>query len=145
MAGVDRKMNVFTYGSLMFEKVWKQVVLGDYKSSTGTLHGYRRRCIKNETYPVAFEGNCFERIWGRVYFDITPQDLQRLDAFEGEQYERLSKDIVLDDGKSIKADVYILKEEYYDQIEDTPWDVEWFEHVGIEQFIEKYKGFNEVK
>jgi gamma-glutamylcyclotransferase (GGCT)/AIG2-like uncharacterized protein YtfP len=137
-------MHVFTYGSLMFEKVWKRVVLGKYENHMGTLHGYRRRCLKNETYPVAFEGSTHERIWGRVYFDLSKEDLERLDVFEGSQYLRQKVDIVLDDGRKIEANVYILKEEYYDEINDNPWDSEWFEHVGMAQFLEKYQGFDEV-
>jgi len=137
-------MHIFTYGSLMFEDVWKRVVLGDYESHMGTLNGYRRRCLEKETYPVAFEANPFERIWGRIYLNVNSEDLTRLDIFEGIQYERKCENITLDDGKSIDADVYILKAKYYDKIVDSPWDVEWFEHVGMAQFLEKYQGFSEV-
>jgi len=137
-------MHVFTYGSLMFEDVWKRVVLGDYESNMGTLHGYRRRCLKDETYPVAFEGSPHERIWGRVYMDLSHEDLLRLDIFEGLQYLRKDEKVILDDGGIIQSNVYILKEEYYDKIIDNPWDVEWFEHVGMAQFLEKYQGFDKV-
>lgn len=137
-------MHIFTYGSLMFENVWKRVVLGEYENYMGTLHGFRRRCLKDETYPVAFEGSPHERIWGRVYLDLSKEDLMRLDIFEGSQYERKSEEIVLDSGKTIQADVYILRDEYYDRINDNPWDVEWFEYVGMAQFLEKYQGFDEV-
>jgi gamma-glutamylcyclotransferase (GGCT)/AIG2-like uncharacterized protein YtfP len=137
-------MHIFTYGSLMFEDVWKRVVLGNYENYTGTLFGYRRRCLSEESYPVAFEGSPHERIWGRIYLNVNNEDLARLDVFEGSQYERKSENVELDDGKSINADVYILKTKYYDKIVDTPWDVEWFEHIGMAQFLEKYQGFSEV-
>lgn len=137
-------VNVFTYGTLMFPEVWTRVVQGEYESIRGTLHGYRRRCLTKETYPVAFEGALSERVLGEVYLNVSEEDLQRLDDFEGRYYSRKTEDIILEDGKIIRAGVYILKTDYYQMVEDNPWDIEWFRLVGMGRFLEQYQGFEKV-
>jgi len=137
-------MHVFTYGSLMFPEVWTRVVQGDYESIQGTLHGFRRRCLKQETYPVAFEGAPSERVLGQVYFDIDEEDMRRLDLFEGEYYARKEEDIVLENGKIVRASVYVLKSDFYQLVEDNPWDVEQFKLAGMQRFLEQYQGFLSV-
>ncbi|MBE0494978.1 MAG: gamma-glutamylcyclotransferase [Campylobacterales bacterium] len=137
-------VNVFTYGSLMFPQVWSRVVQGEYESIRGTLHGFRRRCLKKETYPVAFEGAPSERVLGEVYLNVNEDDIKRLDAFEGEYYLRKTEDIVLDNGKIVRASVYVLKSDFYQLVDDNPWDVEHFKLVGIQRFLEQYQGFLSV-
>lgn len=46
------KQHLFTYGSLMFENVWRRVVSGRYRSTPATLHGYRRQRVRGEDYPA---------------------------------------------------------------------------------------------
>ena len=127
--------HIFTYGSLMFEEVWNSLVLGQYTSAPAFLEGYARRCVKNKEYPVVFEAN--ESVNGILYYDVEPYDVERLDAFEGEYYER--KTILLNN--CIDAHVYVLKKEYYEIIDDKPWDEEAFAKEGIKRFCETYKGF----
>jgi len=127
--------HIFTYGSLMFEPVWSRLVLGNYTSAPALLEGYARRCVKNEDYPVVFEAQ--ESVKGIVYYDVEPYDLARLDAFEGEYYER--KTILLHN--CVDAEVYVLKKEYFDIIDDKVWSEEAFENEGIKRFCEHYKGF----
>jgi gamma-glutamylcyclotransferase (GGCT)/AIG2-like uncharacterized protein YtfP len=127
--------HIFTYGSLMFEPVWNRLVKGTYTSAPALLEGYARRCVKGEEYPVVFEAN--ESVHGMVYYDVEPYDVALLDTFEGDYYER--KTILLHN--CIDADVYVLKKEYFDIIDDKPWSVEAFEKEGIKRFCESYKGF----
>lgn len=137
-------VNVFAYGSLMFPQVWSRVVQGEYESIRGTLHGFRRRCLRNEPYPVAFEGAPSERVLGEVYLDVKEDDIVRLDRFEGEYYARKLEDVVLDNGKIIRANTYVLKPEFYPLVDDNPWDVEQFKLVGMQRFLEQYQGFASI-
>lgn len=127
--------HIFTYGSLMFQEVWESLVLGKYSHAPALLEGYARRCVKNEEYPVIFQAN--ESVKGIVYYDVEPYDIARLDTFEGEYYER--KTILLNN--CIDAEVYVLKCEFFDIIDDKPWSEETFEKEGIKRFCETYKGF----
>jgi len=127
--------HIFTYGSLMFEEVWSRLVKGTYTRAPALLEGYTRRCVKNEEYPVVFEAN--ESVKGVLYYDVEPYDIARLDAFEGEYYER--KSILLHN--CVDAEVYVLKQAYFDIIDDRKWDEEAFAKEGIKRFCESYKGF----
>lgn len=134
-------MNVFTYGSLMFSQVWAVVVAGDYRSATGRLSGFARRCVENETYPALIHGTKNDVVAGRVYFDIHPVDLLRLDRFEGVYYRRETVGVALEEGDSVEAEVFLFKDEYKGLLDERDWDVEWFEREGLVRFLEGYKGF----
>lgn len=130
--------HIFTYGSLMFDPVWRKLVKGNYPATKGVLFNYARRCVKEEDYPVIFKAN--EKVKGVVYYDVSDEDTKTLDDFEGEFYERITVDIVTNT-QTIQAEVYVLKEAYFSIIDDTPWSEEAFEKEGMRRFLESYKGF----
>jgi hypothetical protein len=57
-------MNLFTYGSLMFVEVWSQLVRGDYVKRPARLHGFTRRRVHKDVYPVIFRSNDSECVDG---------------------------------------------------------------------------------
>jgi len=59
-------MNLFTYGSLMFAEVWSQLVRGDYVKRPARLHGFTRRRVHGDVYPVIFKSNNGE--WDPQWF-----------------------------------------------------------------------------
>ncbi len=130
--------HVFTYGSLMFAPVWTKLVKGNYHATQGELHHYVRKCVQHEDYPVILEGN--DVVKGVVYYDVNDEDMQVLDDFEGEFYERITVDI-LTHTQTIKAEVYVLKKAYFSIIDDKPWSPENFAVEGIKRFLANYKGF----
>ena len=131
--------HLLTYGSLMFKDVWKRLIQSEYKADRATISGYARRCVKGDEYPAVFPAN--ESVTGVVYFDISDEDMQILDAFEGEYYERKTLTASLGNHQSIPVEVYILKEQYYHIVDDTLWSELHFAQEGIKRFIENYKGF----
>ena len=130
--------HIFTYGSLMFDSVWRKLVKGNYPATKGVLFDYARRCVKEEDYPVIFKAD--EKVKGVVYYDVSDEDTTILDDFEGEFYERITVDIVTHT-QTIQAEVYVLKEAYFSIIDDTPWSEEAFEKEGMRRVLESYKGF----
>ena len=133
-------MNIFTYGSLMFSEVWNMVVQGNYYSSSAVLHGYRRFCIKNESYPGLRPGQTDERVEGIVYHDINAQDLQKLDLFEGCYYERVPVNVDVGNCE-IKGQVYLIKDQYLYLATDNHWDPDDFYKKSIGDFVATYTGF----
>lgn len=128
--------HVFVYGSLMYLPVWLKVVKGIYRCENGVATGFQRHSVPGEAYPamVPLEG---AYVQGMVWFDVLPDDLHRLDAFEGEEYERSEIDVLLNsDGRVIKADTYmwlnpsVLNEEL--------WSVSHFETEGILSFLDRH-------
>jgi gamma-glutamylcyclotransferase (GGCT)/AIG2-like uncharacterized protein YtfP len=78
-------VNVFTYGSLMFEPVWRQVCFGIYPKQVATLKGYARFCVKGETYPAVI-AQPDAQVDGLLYLDVSVEDQERLNRFEGSEY-----------------------------------------------------------
>ena len=134
-------MNVFTYGSLMFERVWARVVGGVYERFNVTMYGYLRRKLKERAYPALIPGTRSDSVDGVLYLNIHPSDLLRLDLFEGDYYRKEKAECRIPGGEVTSAWVYLLKDRYYDLLEDAPWDPAWFAETGIRSFLKKYEGF----
>lgn len=132
-------MHLFTYGSLMFPQVWSSVVRGDYRQQPARLHGHQRRCIKGETYPAAIAASATDSIDGELYMNINPEDMQRLDRFEGDDYRKIEAPVVLMDNSVVMAAVYLYR--HHERVTPQDWDVQWFRHEGIRLFLAEYGGF----
>ena len=124
--------NVFTYGSLMFDEVWCKVVAGRYQSEAATLHDCRRFAVSGVSYPgvVAMAG---ERVAGLLYLDVSPDDLARLDAFEGAEYRREALTVTLANGATVCAWTYVWLD--HGRLSDAPWLSEAFR---LGEFLETY-------
>ena len=134
-------MHIFTYGSLMYREVWTLVVRGNYRCESATLPGYRRKAVRGEVYPVALHALPEDRIDGTVYLDVDPDDVGRLDTFEGEYYRRRIADVSLPSGATLEAGVFVLHPNYHHIAADEDWDVERFQRSGLPRFLSSYLGF----
>jgi gamma-glutamylcyclotransferase (GGCT)/AIG2-like uncharacterized protein YtfP len=134
-------MNLFTYGSLMFDEVWSHLVHGDYTRRPARLHGFARRRVQGDVYPVIVRSQSGDWVDGVVYFDIEPDDLKRLDVFEAEPYDRQTHIVVVDGCERHGADAYVLKDCYRHMIQDCEWDPQWFEREALPIFMGSYRGF----
>ena len=135
--------NIFTYGTLMFEEIWSQVVTGEYRRFPAILDGYDRKMARDEEYPVLYPHAPSSQVEGFVYLDVSDADLEKLDYFEGEYYFRKSEDVLVLESGKMPAAVYVLKEEYYSIISNKNWDPDYFKTQGIDLFKNKYDGFNQ--
>jgi gamma-glutamylcyclotransferase (GGCT)/AIG2-like uncharacterized protein YtfP len=134
-------MNIFTYGSLMFERVWTVVVAGTYRKTNARLFGYQRRKIRGEAYPALVPGTADDRVDGVVYLDVGQRDAVRLDRFEGSYYTKKKERCSLPDGSRISTWVYVFKEKFADIVDPQIWDPEWFEKNDIHTFMTSYQGY----
>lgn len=131
-------LHVFTYGSLMFQPVWSQVVTGRYACRPARLEGFARRRIRGADYP-AIVSTPLESVDGLLYLDVEPADLARLDAFEGDAYQR--EDVMVrpaDGGMPVPAGVYVWKDASL--LEPAGWDPQQFERERLGAFITEYCG-----
>ena len=131
--------NVFTYGSLMFPSVWDRVVQGRYRSSTATIHGLQRLQIRGEHYPALVINPNAGLLTGRIYYEVSANDIARLDHFESSDYARVSIAVAVE-GKALAADAYLtLKAETLTHLE---WCPEIFERDALESFLATYAASN---
>ena len=124
--------NVFTYGSLMFDEVWRQVVSGDYRSAPATLHHHQRHALTGRSYPGVVAAPDV-RVAGRLYFDVNAADLARLDAFEGAEYRRDALQVMLASGEPVDAWTYIWLDPQ--RLSGQPWHSEAFR---LREFLQTY-------
>lgn len=135
--------HVFTYGSLMYDPVWRTVVAGDYRSMPAAIMGYQRRAVMGEHYPALIpSAEAADAVVGRLYCDVSAEDLNRLDVFEGEQYQRSSCSVKVATDGELTCEVYIWRAHYNSLLSPEPWDLQAFEERGLALFRAHYRGFN---
>jgi gamma-glutamylcyclotransferase (GGCT)/AIG2-like uncharacterized protein YtfP len=135
-------MHLFTYGSLMFEPVWSRVVRGSYVKRTARLHGFTRRKVRGDVYPVIFRSHDEAWVDGVVYLGVCDEDVRRLDLFEGDLYDRQSHTVIVEEAEKLFACAYILKETCIHMSDDLEWNPQWFATNGLPVFLGRYKGFH---
>lgn len=144
---MSRAQHVFTYGSLMFDAVWCRVVRGHYRSEPCEIEGYQRFAIRSESYP-AMVRMAGVRLAGRLWLDVLPDDLARLDRFEGPEYQRIEIAVAparasSDDRSSLPAvSVWRTAQAYLwldgARLTDLPWDPALFERERLEDFLRRH-------
>ena len=128
-------MNVFTYGSLMFPSVWARVVRGTYQSTECAIHGFRRVRVRDRLHPALIIAANTAPIVGRLYFDVSAEDIVRLDHFETSNYARVA--IAATVGRrTVVAQSYLALN--VDSLLDEDWSVAEFEQHGLPIFNATY-------
>ena len=133
-----RAMNVFAYGSLMFETVCQRVISGSYASSPAILHGYKRTCVIGESYPAIYSDKADTIVEGVVYFDVSQDGLPLLNDFEGECYDPQDVKLELPDGERLEARAYVLKKAFSHIVSPVEWDADAFARTGVRRFLKRY-------
>jgi gamma-glutamylcyclotransferase (GGCT)/AIG2-like uncharacterized protein YtfP len=112
--------NLFVYGTLLYPKLWQRLVRRRYRHAPARLPDHRRLQVRGEGYPglIRCKG---ESVEGCVYFGIQPQDLRRLDHYEGEQYEQRVVTVELGDGTPVRAITYLFKKPYRARLAKREW------------------------
>ena len=112
------------------------------------LPKYTRRRIRNCDYPAIIPsskpGAC---VRGTYVRGLTRGDQQRLDLFEGDQYERIRLRLKLldeegNEGEEKEAETYVWAEDI-SELEDGEWDFEEFRREKMVRWVgsdEEYGG-----
>ena len=131
------KVDVFTYGSLMFAPVWQRVVRGHHRSIEATLFGYNRFAVAGEAYPgiLAHSESAHDaQVTGLVYLGVDADDLLRLDRFEGEDYQRCTVGVHTDAAPPVlSAQTYVYKNAA--RLSELAWNPQEF---ALEKFMASY-------
>jgi gamma-glutamylcyclotransferase (GGCT)/AIG2-like uncharacterized protein YtfP len=125
--------HVFTYGSLMFEPVWRRVVLGHYLSEVASIRGFRRLSVREKEHPALVISRQGDEILGRVYLDVRHSDIERLDAFETERYARVTITATAESDHRL-----VLAQTYLALNVDELRNVSRFEREGLPRFMAGY-------
>ncbi|KAG0611056.1 hypothetical protein M758_7G111300 [Ceratodon purpureus] len=80
--------NAFVYGSLLAPEVLTVLLQRVPRSSPAVVHDYHRYSIKNRIYPAVLPKKG-DKVFGKVLFDLSEQELHILDRFEDIEYTKL--------------------------------------------------------
>jgi len=131
-----KHMNLFVYGTLMDDDVWKTVEVKNYESSEAILLGYERRKLHGVSYP-GIRRIAAGIVKGKVFWDVDVDDLIKLDAFEGDEYCRKILPIKVND-TFVKAFAYELKPEFEHLMTNEEWSLDNFKHQGKRSFLTEF-------
>jgi gamma-glutamylcyclotransferase (GGCT)/AIG2-like uncharacterized protein YtfP len=138
-------MHVFTYGTLMFPEVWQAVVGRSFTSVRGVLRGFAIYRVCDAVYPgiIASDATCV--VEGLVYLDIDAASITKLDAFEGDFYERQTIAVTCVDGSELSPECYVVPHAMRHALTAEPWTAAEFVARGdLQRFTDKYAGFDRV-
>ncbi|KAJ4419677.1 hypothetical protein N0V85_000924 [Neurospora sp. IMI 360204] len=111
------------------------VIASQHKFSPAILHGYSRRRVKFADYPGITE-DAEHSVFGMFAEGLTNANLQKLDYFEGAEYERRTVKVKLlervgdvkgegnVEGEEREAQVYVFIQKQL--LEEKEWDLEEF-------------------
>ena len=132
--------NLFVYGSLMFEPVWRHLLGKRHATERATLDGYRRQRIRDQTYP-GIQPDAAARVDGVLVFDLTHDEMNRLDQFEGEEYQRQGVIVSRADGREQACQVYVIRPAYRSQLLNEDWDPQHFENNDMQRFLHEFRNW----
>ena len=136
-----RLKHLFVYGTLMLRHLFDQIVDGKYASTSGYLDGFQRFKVIGEVYPALVGSQTGDRVHGLAYLDVSPKDLERLDAFEGDMYKRISTEMVTELGEVLPVDTYICGPNYLNRVSNDPWDFSDFDSTAQNTFLSNFPGW----
>ena len=133
-------MNIFTYGTLMIPEVMVAVTTRRFRFIDAILKGYARFTVKGESYPgITPEPGAITE--GIIYFDVDGLSLERLDAFEGNLYQRIQIMAETKEKEILSADAYVIKPKFRSYLSSQEWNIKEFAQKHLKTFLETYTGF----
>ena len=133
-------MNVFTYGTLMIPDVMYAFTTREFRFNHAIIRGYARFTVKGESFPgiIPVTDAATE---GIIYFDVDKLSLERLDAFEGDLYQRTPILAEMDGGEIFNAEAYVIKPKFRNHLSSSEWKMKEFAQKHLKAFLETYSGF----
>lgn len=120
---------LFAYGTLQVPAIVAQIVGRPLAGVPARLDGYARYRVEGRVYPAVVEAAAGE-VAGILYAGLDAAELERLDIYEGDLYER--REVAVCVGPVLaRAATYVLRPELRHHLSDEPWDLErfWREHL----------------
>ena len=92
-----------------------------------------------EKYPALLIDQSAEALTGKLYFDVLPVDIERLDHFETSDYARVAIATLVESTTTV-AQAYLSLDP--EKLEALEWSPSQFEQRGIESFLATYATTN---
>ena len=121
MPARDCQEVLFVYGTLLNAEVLEAVIGVRLDPEPATLDGYERFRVAGAPYPgiVLAPG---ATVRGGLYRGLGARDLERMDAFEGDLYQRARVSLTIGDGARTPAWTYVVPPESRALLSNESWD-----------------------
>jgi gamma-glutamylcyclotransferase (GGCT)/AIG2-like uncharacterized protein YtfP len=133
-------MKIFVYGTLLIPSVMYAVTAREFRSKKAILRGYVRFTVKGESYPGIIPATDAVTE-GIIYIDVDESSLERLDAFEGDMYQRTPILAEMKGGEICNAQAYVIKPQFSGYLSSKEWDAKEFVQKHLKAFLGTYSGF----
>ncbi|MDF1813341.1 MAG: gamma-glutamylcyclotransferase [Verrucomicrobiales bacterium] len=134
-------MNIFVYGTLLFPEIRKMVGGRDFTSRAARVKGYQIFQVSGADFPGVVRAGQSHHITGEILYDLTPDEVMRMDCYEDQFYIRKTIEAEeLDSGKKLAAEIYEIPEDFAgDILSNTTWTKQWFEENYYENFLNRLR------
>lgn len=124
---------LYVYGTLQVPAIFQQIVGRALRAVPATLEGYARYRVQARVYPAIVE-QAGGRVEGLVYGGLSSAELERLDLYEGDLYERRVVDLSKG-GVFIQAHVYVLRVDQHHLLSSDAWDLDTFTRDHLKDYL----------
>lgn len=105
-----------------------------FSGQEAVLNNWARFRVRASEYP-GITPQQDSQVTGKLYWGLDEKVMSKLDAFEGEKYERVVVQVAMADGSFEEAYTYAIKEDCRNLLSADPWDFDRFLQNGLEKFI----------
>jgi gamma-glutamylcyclotransferase (GGCT)/AIG2-like uncharacterized protein YtfP len=133
-------VNLFVYGSLMFDVVWQHIARTSNPGVPATAHSWSVRSLQGVSYPGLIPAPPDSLASGLLRTNVSPAALARLDAFEGPDYLRQLITITLPDSSPSLAWAWIVSPAAMHLVLPETWDADRFARDSLTDFLRNATG-----
>ncbi len=126
--------DLFVYGTLMTPAVMRAVIGRVPGSEPAELPGYRRHRLRGKVYPAVVPESG-ATVAGRLYHDLTPAEITRLDRYEDAFYRRQPVTVRDAHGREQQAWCYVLPAQARQRLAARPWRQDAFERTALRRYL----------
>lgn len=131
-----KPLPLFTYGTLQFPSLMLAITSNRFRSESAQLDGYASYLVCGKSYPALLPDTTASTP-GIIYHHIDRRSLRRLDAYEGNNYQKNQLPVTLQSGKKITALVYTAHPSFYHRVSQQYWDINQFETRWLNIYLRK--------
>lgn len=138
MATDEHVSDVFAYGTFLFPQIMDAITGRKHEGQKAKLYNFAAFKVKGDIYPGIWplEGVQTE---GIVYHNVTEEELEAMDRYEGEEYNRELLKVETEDGEMHKVWVYTFRAAYKHLLSEIPWNMEMYDQSEIDSYISRLK------
>ena len=125
--------HLYTYGTLQVAAIIELIVGRPLRGVAARLDGYARYRVADRVYPAIVEAPGAE-VPGVLYSGLDTAELDRLDVYEGDLYERRDVSVWVGPAR-VSAATYIARPELQHRLSSEPWDFAGFLRDHLDGYL----------